>query len=512
MSQIKSGGLGGGGGAGDSVSRNFYHVITAEDAGNKYFDLPESVYSKYADKTILTVETDVQAPTEYEVTTDGDGRLRRVSWAGRGLETDPPMREGWRCWVLYYVSAGSAPPPGETIDHSTLDGRDLPNQHPIGAISGLEEALAAKQDTLTAGSGVKINDAAVSLDTATPAEAIAGTNAEKVMTPLTTRGAIDSTPAGNPAAIFASPGAADMGTRTVTVTDAAASKSPMYMLYGTAGTQIYLVQTYGSASRIEQRAVLLDNSSREFERQCVGSAWSAWRELPTFAYAPGNLTLIVDGENGDDATAKGTETLPYKTIQAALNAVPVFCPSSAVTVKIKAGTYNITSPLSLSNRYSATLTITSYSGQSDVEIVLGAETNNVYLLFLANISARVGIYYLNFKSVDASKTACGVFMSNTNGAIIHNCGFHNFRYTATDDGRGSGIYFLWVPEAAIYNCSFENVVNGVTAHRSAVTIRASVTAIADVDYGVYAVCATVCAQAAIPGTIANSRIDHGQVL
>jgi hypothetical protein len=94
MSQIKSGGLGGGGVAGDSVSRNFYHVITAEDIDNKYFDLPESVYSKYADKTILTVETDVQAPGEYEVTVDGEGRLRRVSWAGKGLVNRPCARAG----------------------------------------------------------------------------------------------------------------------------------------------------------------------------------------------------------------------------------------------------------------------------------------------------------------------------------------------------------------------------------------------------------------------------------
>ncbi|MDR1205052.1 MAG: hypothetical protein LBL26_06180, partial [Peptococcaceae bacterium] len=149
---------------------NYYHVITDEDAANKYFDLPEDVNGQYADKTILTVETDVQAPGEYEVTVDGEGRLRRVSWAGMGLETDPPMREGWRCWVLYYVGAGSAPAPGETVDHSALGGRGLPNQHPVGAISGLEETLetlSGKQDALTAGSGVKINNAVISLDTAT---------------------------------------------------------------------------------------------------------------------------------------------------------------------------------------------------------------------------------------------------------------------------------------------------------------------------------------------------------
>lgn len=41
-------------------------------------------------------------------------------------------------------SAGS----GGTKDHNQLDNRDLPDQHPISAITGLEEALNSKQDNL----------------------------------------------------------------------------------------------------------------------------------------------------------------------------------------------------------------------------------------------------------------------------------------------------------------------------------------------------------------------------
>lgn len=37
-----------------------------------------------------------------------------------------------------------APNGGGTLDHSVLQNRDKPDQHPIGAISGLEAELAGK--------------------------------------------------------------------------------------------------------------------------------------------------------------------------------------------------------------------------------------------------------------------------------------------------------------------------------------------------------------------------------
>jgi hypothetical protein len=47
-------------------------------------------------------------------------------------------------------------------EHDKLTNRDLPNQHPIDAITGLREALAAKQDTLVAGLNVQINGNVIS--------------------------------------------------------------------------------------------------------------------------------------------------------------------------------------------------------------------------------------------------------------------------------------------------------------------------------------------------------------
>lgn len=47
-------------------------------------------------------------------------------------------------------------------NHKDLSGRDLDDQHPMSAITGLEDALADKQGTLTAGVGIDITDNVIS--------------------------------------------------------------------------------------------------------------------------------------------------------------------------------------------------------------------------------------------------------------------------------------------------------------------------------------------------------------
>lgn len=49
-------------------------------------------------------------------------------------------------------------------DHRKLLHRDAPDQHPISAITGLQTALDAKQDTLSAGLGIVIENNYISLD------------------------------------------------------------------------------------------------------------------------------------------------------------------------------------------------------------------------------------------------------------------------------------------------------------------------------------------------------------
>lgn len=47
-------------------------------------------------------------------------------------------------------------------DHATLINRDMSDQHPMSAITGLEAALEGKQDTLTAGENIQIEDGVIS--------------------------------------------------------------------------------------------------------------------------------------------------------------------------------------------------------------------------------------------------------------------------------------------------------------------------------------------------------------
>ena len=47
-------------------------------------------------------------------------------------------------------------------DHNTLLNRDLPNQHPMDSITGLDSALSGKQDVLTAGEGISIENGVIS--------------------------------------------------------------------------------------------------------------------------------------------------------------------------------------------------------------------------------------------------------------------------------------------------------------------------------------------------------------
>lgn len=47
-------------------------------------------------------------------------------------------------------------------DHATLINRDMADQHPMSAITGLETALEGKQDTLTSGENIQIEDGVIS--------------------------------------------------------------------------------------------------------------------------------------------------------------------------------------------------------------------------------------------------------------------------------------------------------------------------------------------------------------
>lgn len=49
-------------------------------------------------------------------------------------------------------------------DHNKLKNRDIDDQHPMSAITGLVAALNLKQDSLIAGNGIVIEDSYIRLD------------------------------------------------------------------------------------------------------------------------------------------------------------------------------------------------------------------------------------------------------------------------------------------------------------------------------------------------------------
>ena len=86
--------------------------ITAQNAADKYFDLPlgaPDIAQAYLDKTVVTLNTGAQyAGTDYTAVADEAGRYRRISWDGLGLSNNPPAQAGDKVWTLYHVELMAA--------------------------------------------------------------------------------------------------------------------------------------------------------------------------------------------------------------------------------------------------------------------------------------------------------------------------------------------------------------------------------------------------------------------
>ena len=107
----------------------YHKKLTVQDIANKYVDIPANrppVAEGWGPEVCLWVMTDTQhyLAGDYVTMQDGTGELRRVSWAGKNLENDPPMAEGYFIRVLYpfvpkYFEWGENPP-GAGDDHEEL--------------------------------------------------------------------------------------------------------------------------------------------------------------------------------------------------------------------------------------------------------------------------------------------------------------------------------------------------------------------------------------------------------
>lgn len=78
----------------------------------------------------------------------------------------------------------------------------------------------------------------------------------------------------------------------------------------------------------------------------------------------GTLTIFVSTERGNNATADGTQVLPFKTIQAAVNTIPLLTPSQ-VTILIEDGTY--LEDVSFRNIYSGGIYIRSVQDTTNLD-------------------------------------------------------------------------------------------------------------------------------------------------
>jgi hypothetical protein len=374
----------------------------------------------------------------------------------------------------------------------------------------------ASANSLWMGMGVVIQNATESapgiVTLATPAEAAAGTNGTKAMTPLTTRGAIDSTPTGNPAAIFTSvPTATENGVRIMqfnsgTVTPDA-GKTPAFELYGDASDQIYIVTTRGASGRYSQNAIRADNSFREFFRQFASGNWSKWRERPTF-HARGLTStrdIIVDCDNGDDVTGNGSEDRPLKTIGGLSNVLSVLDLSWRQRIIFKAGTYTVPSKKEFSGYLGGRLYFDTYSGQADVEIIIGNDGTDVRGLMFYGNPGGVAFYNLKFTQADNLKTRTGLTIDQSDFAYVNNCVFEGFLY---------GVNLGNSARACMATCTFRDCVNGIRVGESSVLNTYSIYA-EDVNYPYY-VAGGILIKGSVnsspAGLIANSIFSGGGLI
>jgi hypothetical protein len=238
---------------------------------------------------------------------------------------------------------------------------------------------------------------------------------------------------------------------TTSTPPVAESKSPMVELYGGTPHSVYVVETTGQSSVSYQRLNQVTTelrSGRRFARFAYNDGptinWSTWTEVPTLSYSPAVMTIIVDGENGDDATANGTEARAYRTVQAALNAIPKMLHAS-VTIRIKAGTYTPEAGKRFTfggvNAGSG-ITITSFSGNNDVELT-GNTTNGSEILYISDITGQISIEKIDLNGgPDGTMAGCGIFLDRCPFSKINYCHIRNMRNAAYWSREGACIVAL----------------------------------------------------------------------
>ena len=182
-----------------------------------------------------------------------------------------------------------------------------------------------------------------------------------------------------------------------------------------------------------------------------------------------SYTLIIDDTNGNDSTADGTLSKPFKTIMAAYNYLPDFV--NTVNLKIKEGTYDEGSTIQLYKNI-INLNISSYDENNTV--VISAEQSNTRdsLIYISN-SHKVTINNISFTRNENLISGNCITIDCTSFDIT-NCNFED-SYIAVKTSCSNG---------QIDSCTFKNLYCAINANKASNILSTNNESVSNVQYGI----------------------------
>lgn len=161
-----------------------------------------------------------------------------------------------------------------------------------------------------------------------------------------------------------------------------------------------------------------------------------------------DTTYYVNATSGNDTTGDGSQSAPYATLQKALSVVPKNLNGHTATIRLAAGTYDITG-LEYTGAHGGTLRIMASTASGAVCTITGggrADFKYIYALLF---------YSITFQG--ANKTGDLYFYSCN--VSLENCAFTNMR---------SAISCFQLSQARAASCTFNNCVTAVAASHGSV--------------------------------------------
>lgn len=257
--------------------------------------------------------------------------------------------------------------------------------------------------------------------------------------------------------------------------------SPLYELYDiTTATYSYIFVTniYNSTaaiSAIQEAYAMVTNSPnhptsfRKFQRVAMSNTsnvvvWGKWREMPSAAYYDGNLDIIIDPENGDDTTGRGTTAAPYKTLLAAYNAASKLV-TGYLRFRLMDGTFELAASVSIPNAHCVRGIAIEAFDAANKPIITNAEgvLTGAYdkLIGMGIINSFVRFQNIVFEAKESGSPGYGALHLANTGTLVQmaTCDFKNFK-------RNTALYCEANANLVLNACTFENCATPVVGYRS----------------------------------------------